>query len=87
MVSHVVPVEIVSYRDSFARTRRELHTMGLRWSHTLFAVVEVPHKNDRVVGLGDVGATGTYSQATFNINDVLYIEQRQLIGWRVDVTV
>ena len=78
----------MNIRGSFAQTHHcDLHIMDLRRSHRLFVCVEVPNKNGRVVVLGDVSAVGTRSQATVNINDVLYIERKRLIEWRVEVTV
>ena len=76
----------MNIRGSFAQTRHcDLHIMNLRRSHRLFVCVEVPNKNGRVVG--GVSAAGTRSQATVNINDVLCIERKRLIEWRVEVTV
>ena len=63
--------------------------MDLKRSHRSFVCLEVPNKSDQLAVLGDVSAVGTRKrgQVAFNINDLLYIERKRLIEWRLEITV
>jgi len=82
--------ETSTSRASTSQARhRELHARDTEGLNRPFSLLEIANESDQIAIFSDVGAVGRRKrgQVAFNVHDVLYIQWKRLVEWRLEVTI